>query len=150
MLAAFLTVLMAGGTASALADDLPTLTEHPPLKVGMSKAEVLSALQKPEHTDHGKCSIPMPDCPSGHKWEMLHYNGLDVRLLDGKVIKSSLTTPHGKTSKLDSILTGIAIGLYVTQEAYYAYYCPQIRKVPIIFMNANQLEFLQACIAAGY
>jgi hypothetical protein len=52
--------------------------------------------------------------------------------------------PPGKAERITNAVADIGTRIYL------AHYCPQVRRVPIMSMNANQSQLLQVCMAWGF
>jgi hypothetical protein len=141
-------------TPSALTDPLMTtsllpLLGRPSIVVGQTSAEVAELLGKPDTVTSFK-----------KKGKFIwYYHLLAVTFRSGKVTKvqtfseqsNDLSTPTSETPSTPSRAERAAgVAVDIAARFALANVCPNVYRKPLLFMNANDLQWLQACNANGF
>lgn len=58
--------------------------------------------------------------------------------------------PARKESKWQKFSRGVAAAANVATYLYLLNYCPQVRRIPLMWMTADQYQLLQACMMYGF
>jgi hypothetical protein len=123
----------------------------------LTRKDVLRLRGKPETIERGKCTGEDPACQLGVPEEIMHYPAI-IRLTKGTVysidgvqlLSGAPIDASSKKERFVELMNKMSAILNVTVDTITAVReCRAVRKIPIVLMNANQVQLLNACIAAG-
>jgi len=129
-----------------------------------TEKDMIKLVGKPQSVDSGKCSGSNPTCPLGADEQLMHYPVGIVRLTGGRVysieeysteyqtfLNGAPIKKHPKRDRFLEIMTAFNAAAGVVADQITAVKaCREVRKIPAVLLNTNQLWLLNACAAAGY
>lgn len=115
--------------------------------VGQMAEQVSALLGKPDGIDHlhnrKQGNFIWYYRPDSHDTLMLTFVGEKVKRIKTFNSSSDAHPPRN----LDR---SVGIALDIATRVAFVNVCPKVYRLPVLFMNANELQWLQACNASGF